>query len=50
MEKPLVIERFADNGEHSHWELIDSDGNILWTEPDNDCIEIKGPNLEIHIQ
>lgn len=32
-EKPLVNEQFADNGEHSHWELIDVEtGRILWTE------------------
>lgn len=24
MNKPKVVERFADNGEHSHWELINS--------------------------
>ena len=31
--KPLVIERFADNGEFSHYELINSEtGEMLWTE------------------
>ena len=29
MNKPKVIEKFADNGEHSHWELIDSDTGIV---------------------
>ena len=34
MNKPTIIERFADNGEHSHWELIDtSTGNVLWPKP-----------------
>jgi hypothetical protein len=22
---PTVVERFADNGEHSHWEMVDAD-------------------------
>ena len=30
MEKPIVVERFADNGEHSHWELISTGGEVLW--------------------
>lgn len=33
MKEPKVIEKFADNGEHSHWELMESDtGIILWSE------------------
>lgn len=33
MKEPKVIERFADNGEHSHYELIDVEtGDILWSE------------------
>lgn len=32
MEKPILVERFADNGEHSHWELLEpSDCAILWS-------------------
>ena len=45
MNKPKVIEKFADNGEHSHWELIDSDtGIVLWSEmsPEDEIIEIEG--------
>ncbi len=35
-EAPIVVRRTADNGEHSHWELIDQDGEVLWTEdPDH---------------
>ncbi len=35
--RPMVIERFADNGEHSHFELINTDnGEVLWTEPETD--------------
>lgn len=32
MKQPIVVERFADNGEHSHWELIGDDGEVLWSE------------------
>lgn len=33
MKQPLVVERFTDNGEHSHWALIDTeDGKDLWDE------------------
>ena len=45
MNKPKVIEKFADNGEHFHWELIDSDtGIVLWSEmsPEDEIIEIEG--------
>jgi hypothetical protein len=39
MKEPIVIEKFADNGEHSHWQLIDSDtGDILWSEDDDDIV------------
>lgn len=32
-EAPIVNEKSADNGEHSHYELIDvSTGNVLWSE------------------
>lgn len=31
MKKPILNEKFADNGEHSHWELIDANtGEVLW--------------------
>ena len=33
MKEPKVVERFADNGEHSHYELVDAEtGNVLWRE------------------
>lgn len=36
MKKPIVEEVFADNGEHSHWKLIDSaTGETLWEQPDD---------------
>lgn len=31
--EPTICEKFADNGEHSHWELINTDtGETLWKE------------------
>ena len=45
MKQPKVIERFTDNGEHSHWELINVDtGDTLWKEldPDDEMIIIEG--------
>lgn len=30
--KPILVERYADNGEHSHWELIDESGSLLWSQ------------------
>lgn len=47
MEKPIINEVFADNGEHSHWELINAEtGELLWSEdtfneyiPTDDTIE-----------
>lgn len=32
MKKPTVAERFSDNGQHSHWELIDEFGGVIWSE------------------
>jgi chromosome segregation ATPase len=33
MIKPILNEAFADNGAHSHWEVIDgNNGKILWSE------------------
>lgn len=35
--KPLVREVFADNGAHSHYELLDAEtGKVLWTEEEKD--------------
>ena len=31
-EHPILVERFADNGEHSHWEMINAEGGIIWSE------------------
>ena len=37
MQQPIIKECFADNGEHSHWELINSEtGEKLWTEEEKE--------------
>lgn len=34
-QQPTLVERFADNGGHSHWDLIDaSNGELLWSGDD----------------
>lgn len=34
-KKPTIVELFSDNGEHSGWELCNTDnGEILWSEDD----------------
>lgn len=47
-----LTEKFTDNGEHSHWELVDENGKLLWTEDADDrpisilsCSEKEFPNL-----
>lgn len=41
MKKPIIVERFADNGEHSHYDLIEVEtGELLWSEePENNSNE-----------
>lgn len=44
--EPKVIEVFADNGEHSHYTLIDSEtGDKLWSEYPEEC-KAKGYPVE----
>lgn len=31
VKDPVVKEVFADNGEHSHWELLNQDGEVIWS-------------------
>ena len=47
MNKPTLIERFADNGEHSHYELIETEtGELLWSEDSEDEInQVKILNI-----
>jgi hypothetical protein len=36
--KPIIQEVFADNGEHSHWTLIDpNNGEKLWSADPEEC-------------
>ncbi len=43
-KEPKVIEKYADNGEFSHYQLINENGEILWSEDpselyvDLDCL------------
>jgi hypothetical protein len=40
MKKPLLVERFADNGEHSHWALVEpEDGRLIWSEAPGEEIQ-----------
>jgi acyl carrier protein len=33
MKRPIVIEKFSDNGQFSHYELVNSEtGEVLWVE------------------
>lgn len=46
MKQPLVIEIYADNGEFSHYALIDIDtGEKLWSENPDEC-RAKGNPVE----
>lgn len=51
----MIKEVFTDNGEHSHWILIECEsGKVLWNEDINknkpvrvgDCIEIIPPHAK----
>ena len=36
MEKPILVEVFADNGEFSHWKLVNVEtGETIWEEPED---------------
>ena len=38
MEKPTIVEVFADNGDHSHWTLVDTETGIkVWSEEPEEC-------------
>lgn len=47
MEKPTIVERFADNGEHSHYALIETEtGELLWSEaPEEEMQQVKNLNI-----
>ena len=48
--KPFLVEAFADNGEHSHWRLIDNNtGDLLWSSfPEEDAILYTGFKVQEH--
>lgn len=42
--KPLLVEVFSDNGEHSHWTLVNPlDGSKLWSESPEECKSMGYP-------
>jgi len=42
MKEPKVEERFADNGEHSHYVLVDVEtGELLWSESPEDKVQVR---------
>jgi hypothetical protein len=47
MKKPTIIERFTDNGEHSHYSLIETEtGDLLWSEaPEEETQQVKNLSL-----
>lgn len=43
MKKPKVIEKFADNGEHSHYQLVDVEsGEVIWSEDPTEANQPEG--------
>ena len=47
MEKPFLEDHKADNGEHSHWNLIDSEtGELLWTEDPEEEMAQNGRSVK----
>lgn len=54
MKKPYVFECFTDNGEHSHWELLNPEtGETLWSENPGEVerprgiLIVGGPSMKI---
>ena len=46
MKKPTIIERFTDNGEHSHYELFKTEtGELLWSE--NEAISFTEDKMKV---
>jgi hypothetical protein len=46
MKKPTIVEIFADNGEHSHYALIETEtGELLWSEaPEEEIQQVNNLN------
>ena len=49
MKKPTIVERFADNGEHSHYSLIETEtGKLLWSEaPEEELFGVEEMGISI---
>lgn len=47
MNKPILVERYADNGTFSHWALIqEKTGELLWSEaPEEETQEVKNCSI-----
>lgn len=47
MNKPILVERYADNGVFSHWALIQEEtGELLWSEaPEEETQEVKNCSI-----
>lgn len=50
MNKPILVERYADNGAFSHWALIHAEsGELLWSEaPEEEPQHVKGTYFQIN--
>lgn len=46
MNKYTLSEVFADNGEHSHWQLLNENGESIWREGD----ELKNAALKKRVE
>jgi uncharacterized protein (UPF0335 family) len=47
MEKPLIVSAIADNGQHSHWILVENEtGDKLWSENGIECKAMGYPVKE----
>ena len=44
--KPIITEKFADNGEHSHYELVNEHGEVLCSELVQSELQEKVEKLE----
>jgi hypothetical protein len=50
MEKPMIIEVYADNGDLSHYALIDTNtGEKLWSEAPEECKAIGYPVKQVKL-
>jgi len=43
MEEPIVVQRFTDNGDHSHWEMINQEtGGQMYPIPKHCFMDNEG--------